>query len=112
MVMGPCGGTVGVGLDVTVAVKVGVKLGPGVGVRVREGVGVNVALGPLVAVRVREGVRVGEDVAVEVGVGVFVDPLEVWITSCGALAPSRLEKLMLVLLVVLNARLYTPLPVM
>ena len=71
-----------------------------------------------VIVGVLEATRVGVLVGVRLGpgegvnVGVFVGPLEVWITSCGALAPSRLEKLILVLLVVLKARLYTPLPVM
>lgn len=69
-------------------------------------------MGVLVAteVGVLVGVRLGPGEGVRVGV--TVDPLDVSMTSCGALAPSRLEKLMLVLLVVLKARLYTALPVM
>ena len=74
-------------------------------------VGVLVAVGdgPLVGVLVAVGATVFVGVSVGPGVfvavGVFVGPLEVWITSCGAFAPSRLEKLMFVLLVVLKARL-------
>jgi hypothetical protein len=44
--------------------------------------------------------------------GVAVAPLEVSITSSGALAPSRLEKLMFVLLPVLKPKLQPPFPVM
>ena len=51
------------------------------------------------------GVLVGVGPGVLVGVGVFVAPPELTITSSGKLAPSRLEKLMFVLLVVLKARL-------
>ena len=58
------GGTVGVFVALVVGVRVGVKVGSGVGVC--------------------EGVAVA--------VGVLVGPLEVWITSCGAFAPSRLEE--------------------
>jgi hypothetical protein len=48
----------------------------------------------------------------EVDGGVAVGLLEVSITSCGTLTPSLLEQLMLVLLVALKAKLYTPSPVM
>src|ERR687892_620540 len=76
-------------VGVIVGATVGVLLPPGVDVLV----GVSVGPGVLVAV------------------GVFVAPVEVSITSCGAFAPSRLEKLMFVLLVVLKAKLYAPLTV-
>jgi hypothetical protein len=72
---------------------------------------VNVPVGEEVEVALGVCVDVGVCVAVGVRVGVLVGPLEVWITSCGAFAPSRLEKLILVLLVVLKAKLYTPFPV-
>ena len=71
---------------------------------------VGVLLPTGVSVAVCEAVAVGPGVLL--GAGVFVGPLDVSITSCGALAPSRLEKLIFVLLVVLKARLYMPFPVM
>jgi hypothetical protein len=63
-------------------------------VAVAAGVGVREAVG--VATVVLVGVGLGPAVAVVVGV--LVGPLEVSITNCGAFAPSRLEKLMLVVL--------------
>jgi len=49
---------------------------------------------------------VGVFESMTVAVGVFVEPLEVWITSWATLAPdSRRTKLMAVLLVVQNAKL-------
>jgi hypothetical protein len=56
-----------------------------------ENGGAGVAVGVLVAVGPGVFVRVGVGPDVGVKVGIFVGPLEVWITSCGALAPSRLE---------------------
>ena len=66
---------------------------------------VAVGVGVLVGVATVVFVGVGLGPAVAVAVGVFVGPLEVSITNSGALAPSRLEKLMFVLLPVLKARL-------
>jgi hypothetical protein len=79
---------------------VGVTVGGTVGVLVPPGVGVFV------------GVEVGPAVLVCEAVGVFVALPEVTITNSGAFAPSRLEKLMFVLLVVLRANAYVPFPVL
>jgi hypothetical protein len=87
------GGTVGVMLPASVGVLVGVLVAVGVAVLVG------------VATPVFVGVGLGPAVLVAVAVGVCVAPSEVTITNSGSFVPSRLEKLMLVLLPVLKAKL-------
>lgn len=79
------------------------------------GVKVGSVEGVDVAVWVGVGLLVGVDVLVAVGVEVAGSdgPLRCSIISCGARAPdSRLRKLRAVLLDMVIARLYVPLPVM
>ena len=96
--------------NVGVAVAVGVSEGVAVcvGVDVAVGVSVGVGEGP----NVGDGVMVGVSVGVLVAVGVDVGTRLVSITSWGGFAPSRLERLNEVLVVVVSPRLIRPLPVM
>ena len=107
-----------VGVALKVGVAIGVLVGGlglvGVGVAVAEGVAVGklglVAVGVGVLVAVLVGVKVA--VRVGVNVGIAVDPPCVSMISWGEFAPdSRLAKLIALLLVVVRARLKTPLPV-
>ena len=86
-------------------------------VGVLVGVSVDVFVAVAVDVLVEVGVCEGVDVRVKVAVGVNVDvktgPPCVWMTNWGASAlSSLLPKLIAVLLVVMSAKLYEPLPVM
>jgi hypothetical protein len=87
-----------------VFVRVAVTVGVFVRVEVSEGVGVVVRVGVAIGVFVRVSVTVGVLTCVFVGVlvAVGVEPLPppIVITNCGGLAPSRLERLVAVLLVV------------
>ena len=92
--------------DVAVAVGVLEGIAVNVGEAVAVGVLVGVGEGPNVGVGVLVGVFVGTPVAE--GVAVLINWVS--ITSCGALAPvSRLERLKAVLLVVVRAKLTSPL---
>ena len=70
----------------------------------KTGCEVGVTVGGTVGVLVPTGVGVRVGVGLGPGVGV-ADQVVYSITNCGALARSRLEKLVLVLLVVLKAKL-------
>jgi hypothetical protein len=102
---------------VTVSVEIGVSVS--VGVKVKVGVSVAVSAGTSVSVDVNVSVSVGVSVEVIVGVkdkvGVYIAAdarmlLAILIINCGGLAPSRLEKLVAVALVVSITKLYWPAP--
>ena len=105
------------GVAIGVLVRVGVLVGVLLETAVSEGIGVGVfeTIGVVVRVAVLVGVLL--ETAVSEGIGVAVcpepppEPLSVVITNCGGLAPSRLERLVAVLLVVSIAKLYWPVPV-
>jgi hypothetical protein len=107
---------VGVGVEETVAVRVAVvdgvtlKVTVEVGVRLAVAVTVGVAeeVTPIVGVGVR--VRVGVPVNMAVRVAVTVEPLPVSTTSCGAVVPSREEKVTPSLLSATRAKVKVPLP--
>ena len=107
------------GVAIGVLVRVGVLVGVLLETAVSEGIGVGVGVFETIGVLVRVAVLVGVllETAVSEGIGVAVcpepppEPLSVVITNCGGLAPSRLERLVAVLLVVSIAKLYWPVPV-
>ena len=110
---------VSVGTGVSVGISVGVRVAVRVGVKVKVGVSVAVSVGTSVSVDVNVSVSVGVSVAgivgvkVKVGISVAADArtlLAILIINCGGLAPSRLEKLLAVPLVVSITKLYWPAP--
>jgi len=110
------GVVVRVGVAMGVFVRVAVTVGVFVRVAVSEGIGVVVRVGVAIGVFVRVSVTVGVLTCVFVGVLVAVDdepplPPPIVITNCGGLAPSRLERLVAVLLVVSITKVYCPVPV-
>jgi hypothetical protein len=108
-----------VGVAIGVLVRVAVLVGVLLETAVSEGIGVGVGVFETIGVVVRVAVLVGVllETAVSEGIGVAVgpepppEPLPIVITNCGGLAPSRLEKLVAVLLVVSITKLYWPVPV-
>jgi hypothetical protein len=96
--------SVDVSVTAVVAVEVLVGVSVGTSVEVGDEPPVDVSVTAVVAVDVLVGVSVGT--SVKVG----DEPPSVVIINCGGLVPSRLEKLVAVLLVVSIMKLYWPVP--